>query len=329
MRRQPSQTRQNAGRWCSRALLVLGGAIAGTAAAWALSTSAASASTAEEPGSTGDVQRVAESAVAGLDDLSSGVSDLVGAGTQAPDQQGGHPTNRDESQDGAEQAPSEQPAQPAGDAEAQGGESTGTRTGELRAAVTTFTDNAVLRPAGRTLRAVLHLLSQPEDAPDMIRQALTPPEQVREFGQQVWEFFQPGEGSQPLPLPQLPPVSGDSGAGYVPGVAAHASPLTHLAGGDADAQRQLADAVHHDLTAGTAEQRGGTAPLSPVSLPFAPLALPSVPSGAATGGHVDSPQFGYPAASLSAFDPTAIGSVRSGVRYLLLQPESQPGVTPD
>lgn len=85
-----------AGRWFSRALLVLGGALAGTAAAWALSTTiagattetssahaSASASASESERGDSDLTPITNAAVHGVNHVTGGVSRFVGDATGA------------------------------------------------------------------------------------------------------------------------------------------------------------------------------------------------------------------------------------------------------
>lgn len=343
MRRHPDDHRHGAGRWFSRALLVFGGTVAGTAAAWALSTSAASAATLDDVDPLGEARAVAEHTVDGVKDVADGMSDALEHGFATSGQTEQHAADGaaddSTSTDGANSD-----AADGANTEATSAESSENTSEPIAAArqlpdtVVTVADKAVLRPATRTVGTVLNMLSHPSEAPGMIRDALTPSQQVSDFGKQVWNYFTPGDedGSPLLDTPQisvgdLPTVEPTPGEASTPSdtTASQAHPRS----ADADAPNQRAPNVltqrTHPVHTGGYHQSGDTAPQSPAPTPFAPLALPSVPSGTTTGGHLDSPQFGYANMSLSAFDSAAIGAVRSGIRSVPSQPESQPGVTPD
>ncbi|HKS48823.1 MAG TPA: hypothetical protein VJT49_27685 [Amycolatopsis sp.] len=133
-----------AGRWLVRALLVTGGALAGTAAAWVIGTASASADTATP---------VTDAVMAGADHFAVGAADLAGNTVDgvvrlAPDDR---------------QAAGHLPAEPARDT--------------LR----TLAKGAVLHPAERLLGAVEQVTRQPQDAPRVIGSALTPPPDLLDF----------------------------------------------------------------------------------------------------------------------------------------------------
>ncbi|AXB46285.1 hypothetical protein [Amycolatopsis albispora] len=314
---------KRAGRWASRALLLAGGVLAGTAAAWTFATGASATESPVAPAApdapesgTADLTPVTDATVQGLDDLTGGVSELTGDAA------------------GAAAHATEVP-------------STGTSRAvrqDVTAAVDEFTSEAVVRPVERTLGAFEHIARKPEDAPKVIEQSLAPANQgVQDFGKKFWDFLQPkGEDAlaelAPLPLgtgsgtgaadPVVPeqPVTVVPEAGTV-GVHTVSVPSPREGSWLAafDASR-----VGGSTDEGDAGDRELPSPFSPLRAPLAPLTVPTVPGGGnSAGGHFDGLLAGVPAGSAAAFDTAPIGSVRSGVRHLMVEPGAQPGVTPD
>ncbi|MGC7093280.1 hypothetical protein ACPZ19_01315 [Amycolatopsis lurida] len=304
---------KRAGRWASRALLLAGGVLAGTAAAWAFATGASAAEAPAAPETdTADLTPVTDSTVQGLDDLTGGVSELTGdtAGAAAR----------------ATEVPSTDSSRAVGE--------------DVTAAVDQFTSEAVVRPVERTLGAFEHIARQPEDAPKVIEQTLTPANQgVQDFGKKFWDFLQPRGEDALAELPRFPfggadqvvpeqpvtvvPEAGTVGVHTV-GVPAGPRDGSWLAAFDAS---RVGGGVTDEGDAGDREL---PSPFSPLRAPLAPLTVPTVPGGGnSAGGHFDGLLIGVPAGSAAAFDTAPIGSVRSGVRHLMVEPGAQPGVTPD
>lgn len=199
------------GRFASRALLVFGGAVAATAAAWALSTTAASADTGtvEAVGVGTSVTPVTDAAMANLGDVNHGVSivtgDIAGAavgglspiGTCQPDattwSEPGHsrPACPPE-HDGATPA---EPVRTTVDHEI---------SGRVSDAVADLGQEVVLQPLQRTLGAAEHIVREPADTRQVIEQTVAPSPGGRDFGRKVWDLVEPGRSGKPAELPALP-----------------------------------------------------------------------------------------------------------------------------
>lgn len=302
-----------AGRWLARALLVVGGAVAGTAAAWAISTASASAETAppalpQDDTTQQDEQAtpVTDAMLGGSDDVLLGTSELAGdtAGTAVRFGTG-------------VQSP---------DSIARGRQA----AGDVRDAMHQFTRQAVVHPAHRLLGSAEQITRKPQDAPRVIGQALTPP-------QDVLNFLRPsGTGLVKLPAP-LGAHSGDQRAPaaaqeqVLPAAAPMpAGPMGPIA---AVLPPGHAAATHLDFRDGAGSRQDGARsnrfPFAPTRGPLAPSGVPFGPGGSPAGGHVDGPLLGIPANALTVVDARGLRAVRFGIRHTPVEPGSQPGVTPD
>ncbi|UJW34154.1 hypothetical protein L3Q67_10535 [Saccharothrix sp. AJ9571] len=299
---------QRAGRWASRALVVAGGVLAGTAAAWAFATGASATEVpdATEPG-TADLTPVTDATVAGLNDTTGGVSELTGDVAGAAAHATSVPTfpRQQQSADEIDE--------------------------DVAAAVNEFTGDAVVRPVERTLGAFEHIVRQPQDAPKVIEQTLTPAQHGVDFGRDFWVLLQPTADS-PLPVgngdPEIPEqpltVAPDARTAEVYTVAVPAGAMDDSGSWFDGFGAARADGPSDEGDAGDRELP------SPVRAPLAPLTAPTLPGGGnSAGGHFDGLLAGVPAGAAAAFDTATIGSVRSGVRHLMVDPGAQPGVTPD
>ena len=305
-------------RWLVRALFVIAGAIAGTAAAWAISTASASADTAhpaqpeqDQSSTAGDELTPATDAImAASDDVVLGASNLVGDTSAAAVRVATF------SADPAD-ARHQQVA------------------GDVSDAVHEFAHTAVLTPAHRVLGTAEHISRKPQDAPRVIGDALTPP-------QDFLKFLHPASGDNLIKLPALPGTHGGGEAHAPADSAAHEdtpviAPVQVPAGPMgpfADLTRaQHADVQYLDWQQDRDKhQRDGESrqfPYAPNRGPVAPAGLPLVPGGAASGGHVDGPLLGVPAGGLTLVDSHGERAVRFGIRHTPVQPGEQPGVTPD
>ncbi|GAB3574036.1 hypothetical protein GCM10027445_34290 [Amycolatopsis endophytica] len=300
-------------RWLVRALLVLAGAVLGTAAAWLLGDATASATQlAPAPVETpqdGDVATpITDRVIGATDDLTWGASDLVGNATATVLEYG---------MDGG-------PADPARGQ---------TAAADMRQTVHSFTRDAVLRPVERTLGTAEHIGRKPQDAPQVIRQALTPPQTVPAI-QKVWDILRPS-GKGLIKLPAL----GDEADGQVAAPPAPQTPPVAVAdavmGPVAKAVPQTAQRGHHEVTShnGDGAQHDGAQrdefPYPPLRGPLAPAGVPLVPGGAAAGGHIDGLLFGVPAGGPAVRGSDDRTAVRFAFRHTPVQPGEQPGVTPD
>ncbi|MTD56181.1 hypothetical protein [Amycolatopsis pithecellobii] len=299
-----------AGRWLARALLVVGGAVAGTAAAWAIGTASASAETA--PPTATSVQQgdeatpVTDAVLGATDDVLLGTAQLAGdtagaavrAGTQSPD-------GIARSQEAAN---------------------------DVTDAVHDFTQHVVTKPAERLLGSAEQITRKPQNAPRVISQALTTPPDL-------WSFLHPS-GSGLVHLPALPALPGTHAIGQhtsagSPVVLPQAAPQL------ADAMGPIATVLPQAHWAATHFDSGDDAglrhhgdqtdrfPFAPVRGPLAPSGVPLTPGGSIAGGHVDGPLLGVPAGAVSFVNAYGERAVRFGIRHTPVEPGSQPGVTPD
>lgn len=280
-------------RWVVRALLVVGGALAGTAAAWALAMGTASA--AEQP--SGDTP-VTDATVHGAGDVLSGAAELADAADPA-------------SRDGA-RAERRAPRF-VSDVEQK----------VLRPAQETVgaVEKALRDPRAAGAALERHL-TPPRDFGDSVWRALDP------TGDQLVGSLPdlpgvPGDVS-PLPAPEVAPQPESVPAPHssAPG----ASTVDTTRAPETAAKADIGSAPH---SRGEDAPSGDSTPASPLRMPLAPLALPSHTGGSAGGLHIDGPLYGVPAVGLAAFDDAGTRSVLGLVRHLPVRPGAQPGVTPD
>ncbi|WP_340685770.1 hypothetical protein LCL61_05115 [Amycolatopsis coloradensis] len=320
------------GRLASRALFVLGGAVAGSAVAWVVSGASASAditpvvSTPET-----SVTPVTDATAAGLTDVSQGASKFAGdvAGAMCGDSQ----------QDATTWSmPAENESASAkhhcGDIRADRHE-VSTRVSD---AVTDFADNSVVTPVKRTLGAVEHIVRKPQDTRQVLDETFTP---SPDFGRGVWDLLDPnGHGDL---VPRLPvdggPVDPNSPLDTI-GAGEQVTDFAQLATTQFPAsletvlpmpalvqQHGAFDQVE-DAPARDGHRGDFPRPITPAPLPAAP-SFPTVPGGSAPGGHLDGLTHGVPAWVAAAVERSLTGYALAGTRYMPLTPGSQPGVTPD
>jgi hypothetical protein len=324
---------------------VLGGVVAGTAAAWAVSGATASAAPSGDAVSdtTATVTPVTDATAANLRGITRGTAELVGdasgaasaAASNAACQQGATSWSVPSSE-------SKHPVAPAGCREH------GTHrvidrdvSDRVSNAVGNFADSAVVTPVARTLGAVEHIANKPEDAPKVIQDTLKPSDS-QDLGKDLWDLLDQKNGQGGLlELPDLPGLPVEHGvlpetpdavrdaetpktgpaAIELPGAAeAFASRLARSAG--------LTE-TNHKTSLHSDDHGDFPAPFAPAGLPIAPLSAPTVPGGTAPGGHLDGPAYGVPAWYSAGCYDAKTGTLRVGVRYMPLTPGSQPGVTPD
>ncbi|WP_410562926.1 hypothetical protein [Amycolatopsis sp. cmx-4-61] len=319
------QGAKRAGRLVSRALLVLGGVVAGTAAAWLVSGATASADTATVEVGTASVTPVTDATAAGIGDVNHGTGHFAGGVAGGAVDAVCH-------QDATTWSEPQVP-RPC--------DHTDTRTvgqevsERVSDSVTGLADDAVLSPAQRTLGAFEHIARKPEDTRQVIEQTMTPAPDA-DFGRHVWQLLDPAGHGDLVPLPGLPglapvedhPVTGAGQAAGTPAGPAAELPVTSQA-----ALATLAGDQHDNGTGAAGHSRDGhrdlPLPLTPAQLPIAP-AVPTAPGGtSAPGGHLDGFNFGVPFWTTEAVDNAVAAMSRAGLRHSLRTPGEQPGVTPD
>ncbi|MFI5585139.1 hypothetical protein ACIA5G_08915 [Amycolatopsis sp. NPDC051758] len=284
-------------RLVTRALFVLGGALAGTAAAWLVSSATASADTVEV--GTSSVAPVTEATTGDLGDVNNGVSDFSGQAATA--------WSEPDSSRVLEHEVSER----------------------VSDSVSDFADDAVVSPAHRTLGAVEHIVRKPEDTRQVLEQTFTP-----EPAHDVWQLLDPaGHGDLVPSLPGLAPVEQapvSTGVGQATDTVAVSTVQLPAA---LRAALVMPTGVQHDDSGAAGESRDGhrdlPSPLVPVQLPVAP-SVPTAPGGSsAPGGHLDGLNFGVPFWTTEAVDSAVAAMSRAGLRTAMRTPGEQPGVTPD
>ncbi len=295
------QGAKRAGRFVSRALLVLGGAVAGTAAAWLVSGAAASADTVDVAPAP-----IAAAATGSIGDVNSGASeaatDVSASSCQQNATSWSEPCARTLGHEVSDR---------------------------VSDSVSDLAEDVVVSPASRTLGAVEHIVREPQDTREVLEQTFTP-----EPGHDVLQLLDPVGHGDLIPLPGHAPVEPEpvtTGLGQTTDTvavstvqlpAALRAPLAMPTGFQ-----------HEDGTGAAGESRDShrdlPSPLAPVQLPVAP-SVPTAPGGStAPGGHLDGLNFGVPFWTTEAVDSAVAAMSRAGLRTAMRTPGEQPGVTPD
>ncbi|MDT7806102.1 MAG: hypothetical protein QOI78_9535 [Actinomycetota bacterium] len=300
------QGAKRAGRLVSRALLVLGGAVAGTAAAWLVSGATASADTVEV--GTASVTPASDATVGSLGDVSHVPGDVAEAGSPQDVTSWSKPRV-------LEHEASER----------------------VSDSVSDLTEDSVVSPVHRTLGAFEHIARKPEDTRQVIEETIAP-EPAKDFGRQVWQLLDPAGKGDLVPLPQLPglaPVEQEpvtEGVGRTTDTVAVST--VELPAALRAALAMPTGGQQGDVTGAAGESRDShrdlpSSPLVPVQLPAAP-SIPTAPGGSsAPGGHLDGLNFGVPSWVSAAVSDAAASAYRGGLRHTPRTPGTQPGVTPD
>ncbi|WP_439385072.1 hypothetical protein [Amycolatopsis lexingtonensis] len=295
------QGAKRAGRFVSRALLVLGGAVAGTAAAWLVSGATASADTVEV-----GTAPITEAATGSLGDVNTGATDAAN-----------DVSTTSCAQDAT--AWSEPCARVLG-------HEVSDRVGD---SVSDLADEAVVSPAQRTLGAVEHIVREPQDTREVLEQTFTP-----EPAHDVLQLLDPAGHGDLVPLPGLTPVKQEpvtTGVGQTTDTVAVSTVQLPAA---LRAPLAMPTGFQHEDGIGAAGESRGShrdlpSPLAPVQLPVAP-SVPTAPGGStAPGGHLDGLNFGVPFWTTEAVDSAVAAMNRAGLRTMVRTPGEQPGVTPD
>ncbi|WP_328446792.1 hypothetical protein [Amycolatopsis sp. NBC_00438] len=289
-------------RLVSRALLVVGGAIAGTAAAWLVSGATASADTVEA--GTAAVTPATDATVGSLGDVSHVPGDVAEAGSPQDVTSWSKPRV-------LEHEVSER----------------------VSDSVSDLTEDAVVSPAHRALGAVEHIARKPQDTREVLEQTFTP-----EPAHDVLQLLDPAGKGDLVPLPQLPGLAPVEQEPVTEGVG-QATDTVAVSTVQLPAVLRAALAMptgvqQNDVTGAAGESRDShrelpSSPLVPVQLPAAP-SVPTAPGGSsAPGGHLDGLNFGVPSWVSAAVSDAAASAYRGGLRHTPRTPGTQPGVTPD
>ncbi|GAB3139795.1 hypothetical protein GCM10027258_19460 [Amycolatopsis stemonae] len=283
----------------SRALLVLGGAVAGTAAAWLVSGATASADTV-------DVAPITAAATGSLGDVDQGASDATGDVADTSCHQDATTWS----------APCARVL----------GHEVSDRVSD---SVSDLAENAVVSPVHRTLGAVEHIVRKPQDTRQVLEQTFTP-----EPAHDVLQLLGPVGDGNLVPLPGIAPAAQEPVTTGVGQTADSVAVQTVELPASVRAALAMAKASQHDDGTGAAGQsrdghRDLPSPLTPVQLPSAP-SVPTAPGGStAPGGHLDGLNFGVPFWTTEAVDSAVAAMSRAGLRTAMRTPGEQPGVTPD
>ncbi|RJQ88846.1 hypothetical protein [Amycolatopsis panacis] len=354
-----------AGRLASRALFVLGGAVAATAAAWAISSASASAAPAvdvpdtdgasdtsvQTDGPAGNtlntsITPITDATVADLGDVTRETSrlsgEVAGAAIGAANQLASCAQSATSWSAPGATRPDCEPEH--GSRDAQRGVTSREVADRVSAAVAEFGERAVLRPVQRGLGSLEHIVRKPEDTKQVLTEVTKPSPEAREFGRTLIALLDPGHASKLVELPALPVLPSahpvETLPAAAPAVADETPSATAMSISDVlQSIFASADAPRKDIPSGRTGVRSSNqhhsdlpgAPFGPVQLPIAPLSVPSMPGGGSTapGGHLDGLNLGVPQWVTAAADSAVAGMSRVGVRHVSITPGEQPGVTPD
>jgi hypothetical protein len=358
---------ERVGRWCSRFLVVLGGAVAGTATAWALSTSGASAATepaddpianivaevrthtaesTEKAGKASAAERTSDTSATSDDASATSADDATTSSADATTSSADATTSSDS---GSTACAALGVAQDRREVRSISG-STGDineADADVTSAICDFADRAAIQPARRALGAAEQVMRNPQDTRQVIERTLTPSQDAQDFTKTVLGLLNPKAGGDLIEnLPEIPGLPGErfgqpalpapdtaapgraaSGPGFLQIFTVEIPMAAQNVSGSAAPVRHSTGDSADDARS-TGDDRED-APVQPLRIPLAPPTVPSAPGGTNGAGHVDGTMFGVPVDSFAAFDDTVIGEVRSGVRHLQVSPGTQPGVTPD
>ncbi|MYW92213.1 hypothetical protein G3I59_16790 [Amycolatopsis rubida] len=327
------------GRLASRALFVVGGALAATAAAWAVSSPAASADPVDA-----SVTPVTDATAAGIGDVTDGVGRFAGEVTgavQGLSSCGQGATTWSEPGTSRPACSLDQLGRAHRDDLAGSQEA----AGKVSDAVSGLGQHAVVKPVERTLGSLEHIARKPEDARQVIADATTPPPAAQDFGRKLWDLLDPSTPSNLVDLPKLPSAPAESEQAPTPGIPEHPAEAEQNLGAATMTTSDALQSVFSAMDAQSVDPVQGTelpqrhhgdrglpgAPFSPAQLPVAPLSIPNSPAGGSTapGGHLDGLNFGVPSWVVAAVDNAVAGSTRTGLAHTPRTPGEQPGVTPD
>lgn len=349
------------GRLASRALFVLGGAVAATAAAWIVSSASASAAPAvdvpdadgasdtsvQSDGPDGNtlntsITPITDATVADLGDVTRETSrlsgEVAGAALGAANQLASCAQSATSWSAPGATRPDCEPEHGSRDA---GHSATGREVADrVSAAVAEFGDRAVLRPVQRGLGSLEHIVRKPEDTKQVLTEATKPSPEAQEFGRTLTALLDPAHASKLVELPALPVLPSAHPVETPPAVADETPSAAAMSISDVlQSVFASADAPRKDISSERTGARSSNqhhsdlpgAPFGPVQLPIAPPSVPTMPGGGSTapGGHLDGLNLGVPQWVTAAADSAVAGMSRVGVRHVSVTPGEQPGVTPD
>jgi hypothetical protein len=276
-------------RLVTRALLVLGGALAGTAAAWLVSSATASADTVEV--GTSSVAPVSEATAGDLGDVNNGVSGFSGDVVDSPQAV----TTWSDLTDAAVVSPAKR----------------------------TLGAFEHLARKSEDTRQVIEKTIAPEPAEDFghqVWQLLDP----AQHGDLVPLPGLPGRA----PVRQEPVTTGVGQATDTVAVSTVQLPAASRAALAMPTGVQHDDGTGAAGQSRN-EHRDLPSPLVPAQLPVAPSVPTTPGGSSAPGGHLDGLNFGVPSWVSAAVSDAAASAYRGGLRHTPRTPGTQPGVTPD
>lgn len=318
-------------RWCSRALLVIGGSVIATAAAWSVSTASAIADQ-DNSGSRNDNHTASQHRSANADDALSRARDF--ASDPAQFLHAGAESAAEAIRTGGEPHQADDAASQNGSSPDKDGTSSPGTVGALAETVGTVEDdgaeardlaqNSVMESCGGSSALIKRLLGADQESP---------------FEDSGWEdrfqeWFEPGfddiisvpENSLDVPgLPNKLPAPADRPASAPNAAAGHsgALPVALDSTQDDDTSRGMSD---NDSREFIPELPSNGIPLQ---MPGAPAA-PSVPnSGHAGHGNADGSTVGATFGLGNALDALMADTALVGTSRVPVEPGRQPGVTPD
>lgn len=339
-------------RFCARALVVAGGAVVGTAAAWLISgTGVASADTEPPPPTpiTDLTLGTVDIATDSVSDLGGEVADIL---EPRPAQQPAEPAEPAPPAEPTEPAPEPAPQpEPAPEPRPEPAPAPSAPEPQHPGLVHNVTDSvanvseSLQQPVGQLVGTVEQVLYRPDRAPAIIDEGTKPRPAPVDYGDNLRDAFKtwfgkPVDDGLPGAIGSLLPAPGDAaddqpGTPDVPGKHPHDTKQhcsKHRAAGNADAP---AGAYGTGVLDNGASNDSAPEPAAPglPRLPFGPAPAPitlSAPAGGAAGQHQgDYKQGTVLPGSVSTSNELVALSNRNGSQHTPKIAGGQPGTTPD
>lgn len=288
-------------RWCARAAVVLGGVVAGSAAAWLLSTAGASADTAEDPVREA-AQQLRDAAGKTVHDTHETVDRVTGQLRTGDEPQAGQPEPKPYPDDRDD--PARNPL--------------GSDADTAENALVTLDDLSA------ALGDLLGGDFQPPQPPNAEPPACAP--EFQDFCERVADWFRPGSDDLVPTLPVGPgPDAGHGLPSTLPG-GVHADTIDPgaVAGVAAQATEATVDVAGVSPRLDQYHESGIPGPDSPLGLPA--LTVPG--TGSVAAGHADGAPMAITAASAASAASGALAAPHGALGAPRI-PGGQPGVTPD